>query len=247
MLLAGDFPGSFPPGYTETLGAAIVTLSQYFQNFPEIVATLLDIRDHPLILSKLRQYRIDTQEILDAADVVTDEKEKSKLLSQSELQHKSWAARVLVLKSHFTPDQLRVLDGRIAASELQIEEYCKHMAKELEMSKVPQDITEGLENQLLDFLHNQTEQVLLLQAPQGSNKTQAGKFLAYKAWRELNWVPVVVDLRKCMDDQCVAKTLRTHLDDAAVQHAQATRTFLLLIEGFDKCNCQVNLYVRNRY
>ena len=201
----------------------------------------------------LRRYSAETEDILQKA-VLVPERERSKLISQDELQHKSWAAKIIALKSHLTQDQLRILDGKISEYEHQIDQYCERTAKELEAFGVPEDITEGatssLQTRLLDFMRSEAETVLLLQAPAGAHKTHASKFLAYKAWRELNWIPVVVDLRqlKNIDHECIAKTLGSHkLDDAAILHAQATRRFLLVIEGFDKCNCQVNVYVRSRF
>jgi len=251
VLLAGEFNNAFPSGYTGTLGASIVTLEQYFINFPEIVATLLHIRHDHQISTALREYRTNVEELQKA---VISDKDKAQLLSQFELQHKSWAAKVLVLKSHFTSDQLRILDGKITECECQIDTYCAQMAKDLKNSEVPMDITEGatssLQNRLLTFLHKDTETVLLLQAPPNSNKSQASKFVAYKAWEELNWVPVVIDLVHYLPniDECVASTLRSHhLGDVAIQHAQATRKFMLVVEGFDKGHCQVNVYVRSRF
>ena len=46
LLMAGTFWNGFPPGYTGTLGASLSTLDQYFQNFPDIAASLLRIRHH---------------------------------------------------------------------------------------------------------------------------------------------------------------------------------------------------------
>lgn len=216
------------------------------------MATLLSIDQDPLISAELRKYQLDTKEILCRAEGVHED--RAKLLTQSELQHKAWAAKVLICRSHFTPDQQRILDGRILEWELKIDDFCKLMAKELEKCKVPVDITDGtkssLEERLVDFLHNKEEKVLLLQAPQGAHKTQASKFLAHRAWSELKWIPVIVNLQKLkVDDQCVANAMKSfliELDNAAILHAQATRNFLLVIEGFDKSECKVNVYVRSR-
>lgn len=178
--------------------------------------------------------------------------EREKLHAQSELQHKSWAAKLLVLKSHLTSAQLNILDGKIGESEHQISEYCKRVTFEWDKIEVPQDTTEGatpLEARLVEFLHSETDKVLLLHAPAGAHKTQASKFMAYRAWRDKAWVPVVVDLTRLetIDEECIAHTLKFHqLNDATISHAQVTKNFLIVIEGFDKCNCQVNLYVRNR-
>eukprot|EP00026_Physarum_polycephalum_P000242 Phypoly_transcript_00242.p1 GENE.Phypoly_transcript_00242~~Phypoly_transcript_00242.p1 ORF type:complete len:1865 (+),score=284.20 Phypoly_transcript_00242:114-5708(+) len=250
LLMAGDFPDAFPPGYTGTLGASIVTLGQYFQSFPEVVATLLRIDHYPQVGAALRKYRADTEEILRRADRV-HESERTKLVSQIALQHKAWAAKVLICRSHFTPDQQRILDGKIMECERKIDEYCEKVAKEFEKYEVPVDATEGatrsLEDRLEDFLHSEEEKVLLLQAPPGAHKSHASKFLACNAWYERSWVPVLVDLDKIptIDDQCVSHALKSHqFDDTTISHAQATRKFLLLVEGFDKRGCQVNVYIR---
>ena len=253
LLLAGNFGNSFPPGYNSTLGANISSLELYYQNFPEIVAILLHVHTNNLVAAKLRKYRKYTENILWRAETVA-ETQKAKLHQQSELQHKSWAARVLVLRSHFTPVQLNILDGKIAECERQISEYCKRVATEWDQLEVPEDITQGapisLEGRLLSFLHHDKAKVLLLQAPAGAHKTQASLFVAYRAWMDLNWIPVVVDLceLQTIDEHCVTRTLKSHqLDDASISHAQAAKNFLIVIEGFDKRNCQVNFYVRNRY
>ena len=202
--------------------------------------------------AKLKKYRSDTDTILQQANTLPDSR-KANLAAQSDLYNKSWAARLLVLKAKFSQEQLRALDGRILEWERRMDEYCERVTKPWEDSKAPDDITEGaplLEGRLWEFIHSDTERVLLLQAPPGANKSQACQFMAVKAWRELNWVPVVVDLKHLtqVDEHCIANALRAHkLDDLTISHAQATRKFWLWIEGFDTSGFQVNLYVRNRY
>jgi hypothetical protein len=253
LLVAGNFSNAFPPGYNTTLGADLSTLELYFRNLLDVVAALLRIQQNNMVAAKLRLYKTLTEDLLRRAEAVP-EKEKAKLRAQSELQHKSWVAKVLILKSNLIPAQLTTLDGKIAECEHQISEYCKRIAAGWDTVEVPKDITEGapatLEERLLDFLSHESEKVLLLNAPAGSHKTQASIFVAYRAWRDKNWVPVVVDLTQLqiIDEQFVALSLKSHqLDGDTILHAQATKNFLLVIEGFDKRNCQVNLYVRNRH
>eukprot|EP00026_Physarum_polycephalum_P000220 Phypoly_transcript_00220.p1 GENE.Phypoly_transcript_00220~~Phypoly_transcript_00220.p1 ORF type:complete len:1904 (+),score=301.75 Phypoly_transcript_00220:90-5801(+) len=252
LLMAGSFMNAFPPGYTGTMGASLCTPEEYYQNFPEIAATLLQIRNRREVENKLKKYRSDTEIILQQANTLP-EPQKAALLAQGELHNKSWAARLLVQKAKFSYDQLRVLDGRILESEHEIDAYCERITKPWLDCKPPEDITEGatvsLEERLCAFIQSEVEKVLLLQAPTGAHKTQSIQFMGAKVWQELNWVPVVIDLKKLeqVDEHCVANVLKSHnLDDVAISHAQATRRFLLWIEGFDTCGFQINLYVRNR-
>lgn len=251
LLLAGEFSNSFPDGYASTLGANISTLALYFQNFPSVMATILNLQHDPEISMKLRKYESSTEDLLqNVAAVVPNEREQ--LMQQNEVQHKAWIAKMFVLKAQFTPEQLYILDGKIKDCEEQIAAYCEKMEQELEPCKVPQlaDSKVPLETQLMDFLHNRTEKVLLLLAPPRSHKNKAAKFLAYTAWCKLRWVPVVVSLQhlKTIDDKCIAQVLQTkQLSDAAILHAQTTKSFLLVIEGFDKSSCQVNIYVHKRF
>jgi hypothetical protein len=199
LLMAGTFVNGFPPGYTGTMGASLCSPEEYYQNFPEIAATLLQIRHRREVGNRLKKYHTDTEIILQQANTLP-EPQKAALLAQSELHNKSWAARLLVQKAKFSYEQVRVLDGRIIESEREIDAYCKRITKPWLDCKPPEDITEGatssLEERLRGFIQSDVEKVLLLQAPTGAHKTQAIQYLAVKTWREMNWVPVVVDLKK---------------------------------------------------
>ncbi len=111
-----------------------------------------------------------------------------------------------------------------------------------------------LDRQLQDFLHG-SARVLLLLAPAGAGKTWLCHLMARKtkkdehSWvpkTEKSWVPVFIDLPESQDFQsCVERALLEHgLHESVIAHAKATRSFLLLIEGFDKQQVDTNLYVR---
>lgn len=123
--MAGNFSNAFPPEYLTTVGTDISTLELYFQNFPDIVATLLKIHLDKLVISKLKQYKKKTKEILEKADTILLEEEREKFRTQCELQQKAWAAKLLVFKSRLTAEQLDILDGKLAECEKQIRMYCE--------------------------------------------------------------------------------------------------------------------------
>lgn len=107
----------------------------------------------------------------------------------------------------------------------------------------------SFEARLTSFLKG-PELVLLLHAPERSGKTHACKFLARKACKELKWVPVIIhlDQLKLVNERCVNLALASRgLDVATIAHAKATRSFLIVIEGFDRCKVTTNLYVRCRF
>lgn len=159
-----------------------------------------------------------------------------------------WSSRVAVLTSKFTLAQLRLLDGRIAHMDARIDAYCSRMTKEI--IEVPEDLTPGslpLEARLLGFLQGQ-ERVLLLQSPKAAGKTFLCRFLAVKAWESKQWIPVFIKLdpdSRAPDDCCVHQSLQSQgLDIRTIDHARATRSFLILVEGFDLCKMQVNPFVK---
>jgi hypothetical protein len=155
-----------------------------------------------------------------------------------------------VLKSKFTPSQLIILDGKIAERAIEIAKYCKEVTKE-ENPQLPDVTTPGalpLEQRLAEFL-NGPSQVLLLQAPKQAGKSLVCPYLAIKAWKENSWAPVYIDLTliNTPTERCVEKSLNTQgLDDPTIAQLKEGHTCLLLIEGFDKCQIQTNLYARNQ-
>jgi hypothetical protein len=251
LLMAGSFANAFPPGYAGTLGANVATLELYYQNFPDIIAILLQIDQNPDAMTKLKAYHEETDAILHiAADV--PEEVQAKLQLQSEKRHKSYSAKILINKSHIKPEQLKVLDGKIEVYDRLIDEYCTQLIAPWQSIQLAEDSTKdtttSLASRLDNFLHNPIEKVLLMQAPAGAGKTEACKFMAASAVSELKWVPVLVNLENHgVDENCIANSLLSYIDTETITHAQSTRTFLLLIEGFDKLQVQINFYVKYRY
>jgi hypothetical protein len=197
--------------------------------------------------SLLHQFNDEVEQILQAV------KQQHTQPQRTTQQLKYWSSRVGVLKSKFTPPQLRLLDGMITerARKINNNPFCQETMKET-MTQLPDSTTptpQQLEEQLTAFLNDSSSQVLLLQAPKGAGKTQVCHYLAARALKEKSWVPIFFNLAQLNPptQHCVEQTLKAKgFDEPSISQLQEDHNVLLLIEEFDTCQMKTNIYVRNQ-
>jgi hypothetical protein len=254
MLLDGDFGSAIPVDYRGTMCAVVNKPEKYLEEFPQVVAKVLGF---PLDDKDARNYKADVENLLknkekpgSPQDALRDEEEIS-------LQDKSWAAQVVVLTCKLSLDQRRVLDGKVNIRTKRIDEYCS-----AESEPLPLDLPKELENveaQLRGFVETDTKRVLLLQAAEGQGPEAASRFVAKVAWQTKGFVPVFIDLANLTQGELVStandSTTLTPLveqvlaakgldRDTVVQAREEGRSFVLVIDGFDRRGMQTNVYVR---
>lgn len=160
----------------------------------------------------------------------------------------------MIKTSTLTPHQLSLLDGRITKREKAISDYCSRvLAKNMPPLDLPEDLTpecRPLALRLAEFLLS-SARVLLLQAPTGAGKSLVSKHVAAKAHELHNFVPIFValdaGLLQTPERLVEAALLSEGLDSATILQAQETHTFLIIVEGYDSCGLQTNLYVRGNF
>lgn len=166
----------------------------------------------------------------------------------------------MVKISGFSHNQLLMLDGKIAKREKFIQAYCKQiLSKEVPPLSLPDDLSLSsnhsppplpLEQRLCDFLKG-TARVLLLQAPQGAGKSLMCKYLATLAWEKHQLIPIFITLNPTqqvpLHDHLVDDELASYgFDSVTIKQARESHNFLIIVEGFDSCKVQTNVYVRHK-
>jgi hypothetical protein len=145
-----------------------------------------------------------------------------------------------------------VLDGSIAKRDEEIKKYCQKLFTNGQgaSQSIPEASTPSLNHRLLEFL-NGPSRVLLLQAPEGAGKSILSKYLAAIAWHQKHWIPVFVALdftrSSPLHDHLVEEALIIHgLDSPTITQAREMHRFFIVVEGFDLCHVQTNMYVRHK-
>lgn len=161
-----------------------------------------------------------------------------------------WRAQLITHKVKFTKEQLEVLDARLVVCDTKIKLYSNKVMSESPLTQMFEDTSPGaarLADRLQDFIAS-NERVLLLHSPLGSGTRQGADYLVQVAWKEKGWIPVYIDLGKVKEgDKCVESTLQHYIKDFEADMIELAREryfFLLIIEGFDKCGMESNLYVK---
>lgn len=243
VLFEGRFGSSFPPGFQDTIGGRFIKPTEYIKEFPGVAASILGVSKQPEIARLLESYYKDSQTIIETAVVKPEDIDQIKV--NMENQKIYWQSRVLVLRSKFSLEQRRLLDGNINIYTSMIDSYCSNLISNLKTSS---NSVRPVNSDLLSFLSSSDKRVLLL-CTQPTHVKLHFTSLALSAWETDHTIPVFVDLASIDDpvEDCVEKSLiKQGLTLAAIKQAKVERrSFLFLVSGFEESGICTNLYMQS--